>query len=57
MNYLSNSTEVNFAFVTQERYIWNIDMYGAAACTRRKVDQKYLGSFEMGCWKRMENIN
>jgi hypothetical protein len=32
-------------------------MYGAAAWTLRKVDQKYLGSFEMWCWKRMENIN
>jgi hypothetical protein len=32
-------------------------MYGVVAWTLRKVDQKYLGSFEMWCWKRMEKVN
>jgi hypothetical protein len=27
---------------------------GAETGTIRKVDQKYLGSFEMWCWRRME---
>ena len=26
-------------------------------CTLRKVDQKYLGSFEMWCWRRVEKIS
>ena len=33
-------------------YIWNIDLYGADTGTLRKLDQKYLVSFEMWCWGR-----
>jgi len=29
---------------------------GAESWTLGKVDQKYLGSFEMWCWRRMEKI-
>jgi DNA phosphorothioation-dependent restriction protein DptG len=32
-------------------------MYGAETRKLRKVDQKYLGSFEMWCWRRMEKIS
>ena len=28
-------------------YIWSSDFYGAETWTLRKVDKKYLGSFEM----------
>jgi hypothetical protein len=38
-------------------YIWSIPLYGAETWTLRKVDQKYLESFEMWCWRRMEKIN
>jgi hypothetical protein len=31
--------------------------YGAETWTLRKVDQKYLESFEMWCWRRMEKIS
>jgi hypothetical protein len=31
-------------------------MYGAEILAFPKVDQKYLGSFEMWCWIRLENI-
>jgi hypothetical protein len=34
-------------------YIWSIALCGAETWTFRKVDQKYLESFEMWCW-RME---
>jgi hypothetical protein len=37
-------------------YIWSIALYGAKTWTLRKVDQKYLESFEMWCWRRMEKI-
>jgi hypothetical protein len=37
-------------------YICSIALYGAEAWTLRKVDQKYLESFEM-CWRRMEKIS
>jgi hypothetical protein len=32
-------------------------LYGAENGALRKVDQKYLESFEMWCWRRMENIS
>jgi hypothetical protein len=38
-------------------YIWSIALYGAETRTLRKVDQKYLESFEMWCWRRMEKIS
>jgi hypothetical protein len=31
--------------------------YGAETWTLRAVDQKYLESFEMWCWRRMEKIS
>jgi hypothetical protein len=38
-------------------YIWSITLYGAGTWILRKVDQKYLESFEMLCWRRMEKIS
>ena len=38
-------------------YIWSMALYGAEAWTLRASDQKYLESFEMLCWRRMEKIN
>jgi hypothetical protein len=38
-------------------YIWSIALCGAETWTHRKVDQKYLESFEMWCWRRMEKIS
>jgi hypothetical protein len=35
-------------------YIWSIALYGAENWTLRKVDQKYVESFEMWFWRRME---
>ena len=32
-------------------------MYGAETWTLRAADQKYLASFEMWCWRRMEKIS
>ena len=31
--------------------------FGAENLTLQKVDQKYLESFEMWCWRRMEKIS
>jgi hypothetical protein len=36
--------------------IWNIALYGAETWTLRKLDQKYLESFQMWCWRMMEKI-
>jgi hypothetical protein len=38
-------------------YIWSIALYGAETWTLRKVEQKYLESFEMWCLRRMEKIS
>jgi hypothetical protein len=38
-------------------YIWSRVLYGVETWTLRKVKQKYLGSFEMWCWRWMEKIN
>ena len=38
-------------------YIWSMALYGAETWTLRAVDQKYLESFEMWCWRRMEKIS
>ena len=38
-------------------YIWSMALYGAGTGTLRAADQKYLESFEMWCWRRMEKIS
>ena len=38
-------------------YIWSTTLCGAETVTLRKVDQKYLESFEMWCCRRMEKIS
>jgi hypothetical protein len=35
-------------------YIWSIAWNGAEIWTFRNVDKKYLETFQMWCWKRME---
>jgi hypothetical protein len=37
--------------------IWNAALYGPETWIIRRVDQKYLKSFEMWCWERMEKIS
>jgi len=36
-------------------YIWSIALRGAGNWTLQTVDQKYLESFEMWCWRKMRN--
>jgi hypothetical protein len=37
-------------------YIWSTALYGVETWTLRKMDQKYLETFEMWCWRRMKII-
>ena len=37
-------------------YVWSIDLYGSETWTLRKLERKYLESFEIWCWRRMEKI-
>jgi hypothetical protein len=36
---------------------WNTAYCGAETSAVQRVDQKYLGSFEMSRWRRMEKIS
>jgi len=38
-------------------YNCSMALYGVETWTLRAADQKYLGSFEMWCWRRMEKIS
>jgi len=38
-------------------YVWSIALYGAETWTVRARNQKYMESFEMWCWRRMEKIS
>jgi hypothetical protein len=38
-------------------YIWSVALCGAETWTLGKVDQKYLESFDMWCWRGMEKIS
>jgi hypothetical protein len=38
-------------------YIWSIALYGAETWTLRKVSQKYVESYEMWCWRRIQKIS
>jgi hypothetical protein len=38
-------------------YIWSIALCGAETWTFRAVNQKHLESFEMWCWRMMEQIS
>jgi len=39
--------DLNFGKELVKRCIWSIALYGAETWTRRKIDEKYLNSFEM----------
>jgi hypothetical protein len=45
-NLFTNKLDLN---LRKKRYIWSIALYGAETWTLRKLDQKYLESFEMWC--------
>jgi hypothetical protein len=53
-NLFTSKLELNLRKKLVMCYIWSIALYGAETWTLRKVDQKYLESFEMWCWRRME---
>lgn len=37
-------------------YIWSVVLYGSETWTMRKKEERYLESFEMWLWRRIENI-
>jgi hypothetical protein len=50
----TSKLDINLRKKLVKCYIWSAASYGAETWTLRKVNQKYLGSFGMWCWRRME---
>ena len=50
----TSKLDLNLRKKLVKSYILSISLYGAETWTLRKVDEKYLESFEMWCWRMME---
>jgi hypothetical protein len=53
----TSKVELNLRKKPVKCYIWSISLYGCVTWTLWKVDKKYLDSFAMWCWRRMEKIS
>jgi hypothetical protein len=56
-NLFTSKLDLNLRKNLVKCYIWSIALYGGETWTLRKMYQKYLESFEMRCWRRMEKIS
>ena len=54
---LASILDLNLRKKLVKCYIWSTALYGAETWTLRETDQKYLGHFEMWCWRRMEKMS
>jgi hypothetical protein len=52
----TSKLDLNLVKDLETCHVWSIALCGVGNCTPRKVDQKYLESFEMWCGRRMEKI-
>jgi len=52
-----NKLDLNLRKKLVKCYIWSVALYDAETWTLRAADHKYLESFEMWCWRRMEKIS
>jgi hypothetical protein len=57
MTHFTSKLGLNLRKKVVKCYIWSMALYGAETWTLRAADQKYLESFEMWCWRRMEKIS
>jgi hypothetical protein len=48
---------LKFKQESNECCVWSIALNCAEACTLQKTGQKYVESFAMWCWRRMEKIS
>jgi hypothetical protein len=48
----TSKLDLNFRKKLVKCYIWNIALYDAENWSLRKVDQRYLESIAMRCWRR-----
>ena len=52
----TSKLDLNLRKKLVKSYIWSMALYGAETWTLRAADKKYLESFEMSSWRRMEKI-
>jgi hypothetical protein len=52
-NLFTSKLDLNLRKNLVKCYIWSIALYSAETWTLQKIDQKYLESFEMWCWRRV----
>jgi len=57
MSLFTSTLDLNLRKKLVTCYIWSIALYGAETWMLRLVDQKYLESFEVWQWRRMEKIS
>jgi hypothetical protein len=57
MNLLTNKLDSRLRKKLVKSYICSVAFYGAESWTFLHVDQKYFRSFEMWCWRRMEETS
>jgi hypothetical protein len=53
----TSKLDLNFRKKLVKCHTWITAFYDAETWTLGKVDHKYLESFEMWCWRRMEKIS
>jgi hypothetical protein len=56
-NLFTSKLDLNLRKRLARCYVWTIALFGAETWTLRATDKKYLESFEMWCWRRMEKIS
>jgi hypothetical protein len=54
---VTSKLDINLRMTLVKCYILNTALHGAETWTLQKVDQKYLKSIEMWCWRGMEKIS
>ena len=54
-NLFTSKLDLNLWKKLVKCYVWSMALYGAETWTLRATDQKGVESFEMWCWRRMEN--
>ena len=54
---LTSKLDLNLRKKLVKCYIWSMAFYGAENLTLQATDQKYLESFEMWSWRRLEKIS
>ena len=56
-NFFTSKLDLIFEEETSEVLHLERSFCDAETCTLRKVEQKYMASFEMWCWRWMETIS